>query len=191
MWYTISINVTEGGFFVKYHYLEKQVSVQDAVKEYAEKKIGKLERLFKKESDAQITFTGEGVRQTLEVTVSNDGMFYRARETGNDLFGAVDKAVAAIERQIRKNKTRLEKRLRQGAFEREVEIPHTSLEEEQDFAIVRTKRFALKPMTPEEAILQMNLLNHEFFVFRNFANGGNFAVVYRRGDGGYGLIEEG
>lgn len=176
---------------MKYQYLEKQANVQDAVKEYAEKKIGKLERLFKKESDAQITFTGEGVRRTLEVTVSNDGMFYRASETGPDLFGAVDKAVTAIERQIRKNKTRLEKRLRQGAFEREVEIPHTSFEEEQDFQIIRTKRFALKPMTPEEAILQMNLLSHEFFVFRNFLNGGSFAVVYRRSDGGYGLIEEG
>lgn len=176
---------------MKFHYLEKRVDVSNELKQYAEKKIGKLEKFFKMESDAQITFTGEGNRQTLEVTVSNDGMYYRAHDTNNDMFAAVDKVVTAIERQIRKNKTRLMNRLHQGAFEREAAVPHDDVAEEQDFEIIRTKRFVLKPMTPEEAILQMNLLNHEFFVFRNFASGGSFAVVYRRSGGGYGLIEEG
>ena len=178
---------------MKFQFVERRMEVSDALKEYAQKKIGKLDKYFKKEAETQVTFSTERNRNILEVTVNNDGMFYRSKEEGADVYASVDAAVAAMERQIHKNKTRLEKRLRQGAFERE--IPSTMAEpvvdEERDFPIIRTKRFALKPMTPEEAILQMNLLGHEFFVFRNFAGSGSFAVVYRREGGGYGLIEEG
>jgi putative sigma-54 modulation protein len=175
---------------MRFNYLGKHVNISDKFKQYAEKKIGKLEKFFKNESDVQITAAGEGIRQTVEITVSHDGMFFRAREMGDDRFALIDKAVTAIERQIRKNKTRLAKSLHQG-FDRDVEYATGDLTEEHEFDIVRTKRFAFKPMTPEEAILQMNLLHHEFFVFRNFSSGGAFAVVYKRGDGGYGLIEEG
>ena len=104
---------------------------------------------------------------------------------------SIDSACALIERQIRKNKTRLEKKLRDGALEREIKpefIPAEDYEEKDDFQIVRTKRFSLKPMTPEEAILQMNLLEHEFFVFLNMDDNDSFSVVYKRNQGGYGLI---
>ena len=100
---------------------------------------------------------------------------------------SIDSACTTIERQIRKNKTRLEKRLREGAFEKEF-LDRTPVAEESEFEIVRNKRFAIKHMTTEEAILQMNLLEHEFFAYKNEDEDGAFAVVYRRKNGGYGLI---
>ena len=175
---------------MKFSYLGKHVNVSEKFKEYAEKKVGKLDKFFKSEGTAQVTVSGEGNRQTVEVTVHHNGTIFRAREIGDDRLAMVDKAVAAIERQIRKNKTRLEKSLHQGFISHDAGYSESEVHEERDFHIHRTKRFALKPMTPEEAILQMNLLHHEFFVFRNI-EGGSFSVVYKRGGGGYGLIEEG
>jgi len=119
-------------------------------------------------------------------------MFYRVSETTSDMYASIDSAVAAIERQIRKNKTRLDKKLRAGAFDFAAEPVFVDVEDEEeqeDFSIIRTKKFPIKPMTPEEAILQMNLLEHEFFVFKNQEDDDRFAVVYRRKTGGYGLIE--
>ena len=140
-----------------------------------------------------VTFSIERGRHIAEVTVRNNGMFYRVTESTGDMYASIDSAVASIERQIRKNKTRLEKRLREGAFEREYRPADAILtpedEEEPDYRIVRTKRFAMKPMTPEEAVLQMNLLNHEFFAFKNQDADNAFSVVYKRKNGGYGLIE--
>jgi putative sigma-54 modulation protein len=104
------------------------------------------------------------------------------------MFASIDSACAAIERQVRKNKTRLEKKLRDGAFERTSQPVPEDDEEEPEFNIVREKRFSIKPMTPEEAILQMDLLGHEFFAFRNEQEEDTFAIVYRRKNGGYGLI---
>ena len=103
---------------------------------------------------------------------------------------ALDRATESLEQQIRKNKTRLEKRLREGALEREARPAYAPDDDEEDeeFKIVRSKRFSIKPMSPEEAILQMNLLEHEFFVFRNVEADGAISVVYRRKNGGYGLI---
>lgn len=178
---------------MKYHFFEKKVDVSDALREYAQKKIGKLEKYFKNEAEASVSFIREGGRHMTEITVSNEGMFFRAKEHSDDLYAGIDSGVSAIERQIHKNKTRLEKRLRQGAFEREIPstLPVPEIDEDTDFTIIREKRFNLKPMTPEEAILQMNLLGHEFFVFKNFARNAGIAVVYKRRDGGYGLIEEG
>ena len=101
--------------------------------------------------------------------------------------------MSTIERQIRKNKARLEKRLRKDAFERSVDVAEVSdfvPEEEEEFRIERVKRFPIKPMTQEEAILQMNLVDHAFFAFKNEDAGGAFSVVYRRENGGYGLIED-
>ena len=110
------------------------------------------------------------------------------------MYASVDSAVATIERQIRKNKTRLAKKLREGAVEREVqELPYVAEEdsaESEEFNVVRRKQFSIKPMSVEEAILQMNLLDHEFFVFRDEAADGAFSVVYRRKKGGYGLISD-
>ena len=106
------------------------------------------------------------------------------------MYASVDSGVAAIERQIRRNKTRLEKRLREGALERDDVPAYVPAEDDADeeFRIVRNKRFSIKPMSPEEAILQMNLLGHEFFVFKNMESEDAISVVYKRRQGGYGLI---
>ena len=107
------------------------------------------------------------------------------------MYASVDSGVAAIERQIRRNKTRLAKRLREGALERDAVPAYVQAEDDadsEDFQIVRSKRFSIKPMSPEEAILQMNLLGHEFFVFKNMDADDAFSVVYKRQQGGYGLI---
>ena len=107
------------------------------------------------------------------------------------MFASIDAAVGTIEGQIRKNKTRLARRLRQDAFVRTAEETSFAAEEpEEELKIVRTKQFYFKPMTREEAVMQMNLLEHNFFAFRDEDNGGSFAVVYRRNDGGYGLIDD-
>ena len=111
------------------------------------------------------------------------------------MFATIDAAVSSVERQLRKNKARLEKRLRQDAFSRSVDVEEMSSfapegEEEEEFRIVRTKRFPIKLMTVEEAVLQMNLVDHTFFAFKNADDDGSFAVVYKRNDGGYGLIED-
>ena len=176
---------------MKFTITEKKVQVTAELREYAEKKIGKLDRFFKTESEAFITFTTMRGRHIAEVTLKNNGMFYRVTEATGDMHASIDSAVGAIERQIRKHKTRLEKRLRDGVFDKE--IPSVSFDaaddDEPDFKIVRTKAFAVKPMTPEEAILQMNLLEHEFFVFKNQNHDDAFSIVYKRKQGGFGLIE--
>jgi len=176
---------------MKFTFTEKKVEIQDQLRDYAEKKIGKLDRFFKTESEAFITFATERGRYIAEVTIKNNGMFHRVTETTSDMQASIDSAVAAIERQIRKHKTRLEKRLRDGALDRETTsvVKHEAEEEELDFKIVRSKKFPIKPMTPEEAVLQMNLIDHEFFVFKNQNNDDVFSVVYKRKKGDYGLIE--
>ena len=176
---------------MRFTFTEKKVKVSDDLRAYSEKKISKLDRFFKSEADAFVTFTIERGRHIAEVTIKSQGMFYRVSESTSDMYASIDSAVAAIERQIRKNKTRLEKKLRDGAFEREIK-PEITVEdepEEDDFQVVRVKHFNIKPMTTEEAILQMNLLGHEFFVFKNEDAGGAFATVYKRKNGGYGLID--
>lgn len=179
---------------MKFTFTEKKIQTSDALREYAEKKIGKLDKFFKDESEAFVTFSVERGRHIAEVTLRNNGMFFRVTEQTSDMYASVDSAAAGIERQIRKNKTRLEKRLREGSLntvdEPAAVVNEPEEDEEPEFKIVRTKRFAIKPMTPEEAILQMNLLEHEFFIFRNQDNDERMAIVYRRKQGGYGLIED-
>ena len=175
---------------MKFTFTEKKMDASEDLRAYAEKKIGKIDRLFRTESDAYVTFSTERGRFLAEVTIKNSGMFYRVSELTSDMYASVDSAVASIERQIRKNKTRLEKRLRDGAIEREIKPFNVPAEAagEEEFKIVRNKKFYIAPMSVEEAILQMNLLEHEFFVFRNTDERDAFSVVYRRKNGGYGLI---
>ena len=177
---------------MKFTFTEKKMDASEDLRAYAEKKIGKIDRLFRTESDAYVTFSTERGRFLAEVTIKNSGMFYRVSELTSDMYASIDSAVASIERQIRKNKTRLEKRLRDGAIEREIkpfQIPSDDAGEEE-FKVVRNKKFYIAPMSVEEAILQMNLLEHEFFVFRNAEARDAFTVVYRRKNGGYGLITD-
>ncbi|MGI5984537.1 MAG: ribosome-associated translation inhibitor RaiA [Clostridiales bacterium] len=176
---------------MKFTITEKKIKVSDEIKEYAERKIGKIDRFFRGDAEAFITFSSERGRYRAEVTIENNGMFYRVSELTSDMHASIDSACASIERQIRKNKTRLEKRLREGVFEKEpVDNSIIHEDEEKEFDIVRSKRFPIKPMTPEEAILQMNLLEHEFFAFKNQSEDNAFAIVYRRKNGGYGLISD-
>ena len=176
---------------MKFTFTEKKMDSSEELRAYSIRKISKLERFFKTEADAYVTFSIERGRFLAEITIRNNGLYYRASELTNDMYASVDSGVAAIERQIRRNKTRLEKRLREGALEREVVPAYVPAEEEADeFKIVRSKRFSIKPMSPEEAILQMNLLDHEFFVFKNMDSDEAISVVYKRKQGGYGLISD-
>lgn len=165
----------------------RKMEVQDKLIKIAEKKIDKLSKFFGDDAEAVMTFSEQKDSKTVEMTIFSAGMIYRAEETCLDEYAAIDKVVDVIERQIRKNKTRLEKRLRDTAFSVPDEKPE---EEEKEFKIVKTKKHALKPMSVEEAILQMNLLGHQFFVFLN-AETDEDNIVYKRRDGNYGLIEIG
>ena len=176
---------------MKFQYSEKKVKLPGNVHAYAEKKVMKLARYFEEDAEALVVFSVEKNRNHVELTVHGAGTWFRASESTSDMFASIDAAVGTIEGQIRKNKTRLARRLRQDAFTRTVEETSFAVEEpEEELKIVRAKQFYFKPMTREEAILQMNLLEHSFFAFRDEDNGGTFAVVYRRNDGGYGLIDD-
>lgn len=177
---------------MRFTFTEKKVPISDKLKEYSERKIGKLDKFFKTEADAYLSFAVERGRHIAEVTLKSNGMYYRATESTGDMYASIDSAAAAIERQIRKNKTRLAKKLREGILEKEPEVaPEFPVDDtEETFDLIRTKRFAIKPMAVEEAILQMNLLGHEFFAFKNSEADNAFAVVYKRNNGGYGLIED-
>ena len=177
---------------MKFQFSEKKVKLPGNVHAYAEKKVMKLSRYFEEDAEALVVFSVEKNRNKVELTVHGAGTWFRASESTSDMFASIDAAVGTIEGQIRKNKTRLARRLRQDAFTRTVEETSFVSEEPEDaLEIVRMKQFRFAPMTREEAVLQMNLLEHNFFAFRDADNGECFAVVYRRNDGGYGLIEDG
>lgn len=180
---------------MKFVFTDKKVNIPNYIHNYAEKKVGKLDRYFKEDATAAITFSIEKDRNQVEVTIRSSGTIFRVSESSSDMRASIDAAVASLERQFRKNKSRLEKRLRQGAFERTIDEAEVASfvpdgPEEGEYRIVRTKTFPIKPMTQEEAILQMNLLGHSFFAFRDEDADGAFAVVYCRNDGDYGLIED-
>ena len=177
---------------MKFQFSEKKVRLPNNVHAYAEKKVMKLARYFEEDAQALVVFSVEKNRNNVELTVRGAGTWFRAHESTSDMFASIDAAVGTIEGQIRKNKTRLARRLRQDAFTRTVEETSFAVEEPEDeLEIVRVKNFRFAPMTREEAVLQMNLLEHNFFAFRDADNGDAFAVVYRRNDGGYGIIEDG
>ena len=176
---------------MKFQYSEKKVRLPENVHAYAEKKVMKLARFFEEDAEALIVFSVEKNRNNVELTVHGAGTWFRASESTSDMFASIDAAVGTIEGQIRKNKTRLARRLRQDSFTRTAEETSFATDEpEGELTIVRAKKFYMRPMTREEAILQMNLLEHSFFAFRDQDNGGSFAVVYKRNDGGYGLIDD-
>ena len=177
---------------MKFQYSEKKVKLPGNVHAYAEKKVMKLARFFEEDAEALVVFSVEKDRNKVELTVHGAGTWFRASESTSDMFASIDATVSTIERQIRKNKTRLARRLKKDAFSRTVHEETSFVPEatEDDLSITKVKTFYFKPMTREEAVLQMNLLEHDFFAFRDEDNGGSFAVVYRRKDGGYGLIDD-
>ena len=175
---------------MKYTYACKKVSLNDSIKEYAEKNISKLNHKIKKKKNKFMKFSVEKDNLcTVEITIRGGGTLLRAQTEApdGDMRGAIDAAVGYIERQILKNKTRLAKRLRSEGFPPAAPADDFEVAEEKEFNIVRTKRFSVKPMSTEEAILQMNLLDHDFFVFRS-SEDDSLCIVYHRKNGGYGLI---
>ena len=163
----------------------RKCTPRDSFKQRAEKRLKKVEKFFDSEAEAKITATVEKNEQIVEVTIFYNGMFYRSQERAVNMNDALDRCVDSLVRQIRKNKTRVEKRLHEGAFEAFDAIDE--FEPEDDYDVVRSKTISLKPESVEEAILQMNLLDHRFYVFLNEEHG-DISVVYKRNDGGYGLI---
>lgn len=163
------------------------MNVYNEMKELIEKKLSKFDKYFNGEADATVTLSCKHNLKYLELTISAANTLFRS-EIGADSFrDALDASIETIEGQIRRNKTRLAKRLRSGGLEFPVsEIEEPEGDEDQE-PIIRTKTFPIKPMSPEEAILQMNLLGHQFFVF-NDDQSAQTCVVYTRRDGTYGMI---
>jgi len=165
----------------------KGTSIKDSFRSSVEKKLAKLGRFFDDDTAAHVTVSTEGGREKVEVTIKSGGLNFRSERTTADRLDSLDAVVDVLSRQIIKNKGKLEKRLRQNAFAPGYDADFVGVEN-TSYEIVKTKRFPLRPMTAEEAILQMNLVGHSFFVFRD-SESGLTCVVYRRDNGDYGLLE--
>ena len=163
----------------------RKFNLKDSFRDYAEQKMKKIQRIFGDEADVKITVTMEKEWQTVETTVKKDGVLYRAECSADRMEDALDKTIDDLVRKLRKNKTRIEKKLRDVAPE--IPEPISEEGEEGEIKIVKSKHFPIKPMDAEEAVLQMNLIGHQFFMFRNM-DSGEINVVYRRKDGNYGLL---
>ncbi|PDO09567.1 MAG: ribosomal subunit interface protein [Candidatus Reconcilbacillus cellulovorans] len=179
---------------MKFNIRGENLEVTEALRQYAEKKIGRLERYFETPpvGEVSVTMSVNKNVQTVEVTIPLPGVLLRAEEHSEDMYASIDLVVDKLERQIRKHKTKINRKYRQqgikALFKEQAELSAAGKEEEDDLSIVRRKRFPLKPMDVEEAILQMNMIGHNFFVFANTETN-EVNVVYRRNDGKYGLIE--
>ncbi len=163
----------------------RKVNLRNNFKELAEKKLSKFDRIFDEDAEATVTVTVERNRQTVEITIKQRGMIYRAEETSLEMNEALDHVISALGRQIRRNKTRLE---RAKKVSQDIDFPDALYDEaDEEIQVARVKHFRVEVMTPEEAILQMNMLGHQFFLFRDDASG-EVNVVYRRKNGDYGLL---
>jgi putative sigma-54 modulation protein len=173
----------------------ENIEVTPALRDYVEKKLSKLERYFEAPltSEVHVTLSVGKELQNVEVTVPITGGLLRAEERATDMYASIDLVVDKLERQIRKHKTKVNRKIRldgglKNYFRDAESASGAGLDEEESFELVRTKRFTLKPMDVDEAILQMNMVGHNFFVFAN-SDTEQVNVVYRRNDGKYGLIE--
>jgi len=167
----------------------KNMDITDALRDIAESKLERIDKLFGTEVDAQVTMSVEKNRQIVEITIPlKNGVILRAEESTNDMYTSIDKSVDKLHKQLEKQKTRIEKRYRGHESIRVENIADVEEAEKRDLKIVKTKRFPVKPMDPEEAVLQMELMGHSFFVFGN-SESEEVNVVYKRKDGNYGLIE--
>lgn len=166
-----------------------KIEITDAIKSYIEEKLGKLDKYFEnpEEIRANIVVRTSGIHQVIEVTIPMKKAVLRAEERDKDLYAAIDFVSEKLERQIRKNKTRIKKRNNKESV---VDLIDFEVNEEEaiEEAIVKRKRIDTKPMSEEEAILQMNLLGHDFFLFHNFETDA-IAVVYKRKEGNFGILE--
>lgn len=173
----------------------KNTEVTQPLREYVEKRVGKITKYFGNIDEIFVLLAVEKDRHIVEVTAEvPGGLILRGEESTGDMYTSIDLVIEKLERQIRKQKTKLERRFRGGGFkselieEQKAQVQPEVEEDSGEFPIVKTKRFFVKPMDVQEAILQMNLLNHNFFVFRD-ASTNDICVVYKRKDGAYGLLE--
>ncbi len=178
----------KGGNTMKITIVGRKLNVYDDTRELIEKKLSKLDKYFKAaNTEATVTLSRKRNVSSLEVTINAGGTLFRSEVDADDFRIALDQTVDHIEGQIRKNKTKLAKRLRENVMDMSM-IPDPVEDVPEDEPIIRVKQFEFKPMTPEEAIMQMNLLGHSFYVFNDVTTG-DTCVVYTRKDGDYGLIE--
>ena len=173
----------------------KNIEITPPLREYVEKRVGKVTKYFDKVENISVLLTVTKGQHVVEVTVEvPNGVLLRGEESTTDMYTSIDLVVEKLERQIHKQKTKLAKRFRAGGFKSEViaesKFNAEQADESEEYPVVKTKRFSVKPMDVQEAIMQMNLLNHNFFVFRD-AETEEICVVYKRNDGAYGLLESG
>lgn len=173
----------------------RKANIKDEFKERLNKKLSKLDRFFNKDvvADVIVTNEKENEREKVEVTIRSNGIVYRGEKTTSDMFDSLECAVDAIVKQIVKNKTKIEKKLSTKTFIPKFDFFDTDdtddykEEKEEEYKIVKHKLYTSKPMLPTEAILQMNMIDHDFFIFIN-AQTGKVNIVYKRKHGDYGLI---
>lgn len=176
---------------MKYNLLCKKIELSESRKEQLMKKISRIEKFFDDDTECKIVISQQKKFIIIELTILYKGFMLRAEASSEDLMDAADECISKLDRQIRKNKTKLAKRIKEGGFESYVPFTEgaDSIEEEkEEFKIIKHKRFSSKPMSVEEAVLQMNMLGHDFFIFTN-PETMEVNIVYRRKDGDYGLIE--
>ena len=174
---------------MKYNIRGDKMVVTEAIRDYAEEKLGKLEKYFKDDDiTANVLTRVRGNSQIVEVTIPTSKFVLRSEEENDDLYAAIDLVSDKLERQIRKNKTRLNRNVKENVKEFNFDYTLDDAEEESKEKIVKRKNIEMKPMDEEEAILEMELLGHDFFVFKN-TNTESVCVVYKRKSGDYGIIE--
>lgn len=168
----------------------KNIDITPALRDYVEKRIGKVTKYFDNLGEITAVLTVQKGRHIVEVTVPVNGMLLRGEEATADMYTSIDLVIEKLERQIEKYKTKIARKFRtNGGFKGELVASHTpEVDAAEEFQVVKTKRFAVKPMAIEEALLQMNLIHHDFYVFMN-GDTEEVNVLYRRKDGNYGLIE--
>ena len=165
----------------------RNIDVTEGLKSAIHEKIGKLERYFTPDTEVHVTLSVEKERQKIENTIPMKGNIVRAEQTSDDMYVSIDLVEEIIERQLRKYKNKIVDR-QQAAASLSKAFVEEEIEDDDEIKIIRSKRFAMKPMDPEEACVQMELLGHDFYVFRN-AISDEVNVVYKRKDHTFGLIE--
>ncbi len=169
----------------------KNLEISDYLRDLVEKKVGKLDRYFSQDTEAVVTLSMEKSRHIVEVTIPYDGGVIRGEEVTADMYASIDNVLDKLEKQIIRHRTKLEKSLRTGAFKYDEPLfggTYEDMDDDEGPQIVRVKRFNVKPMSEEEAMLQIEMVGHSFYVFMN-ADTEEINVLYKRKDGNYGLIE--
>ena len=177
---------------MKFEFSSKNMTVPDRVFSHAEFRINELEHLFRGTPEAGVVFSAEDGKNAIELTIFSGSTIFRVVEKTSDMMVSIDAAASSIRRQLRENRLRLKEDINPDAFEKDADdlifIPEVDDHDAPTYQVVRSKEFEFGPMNVQEAILQMNLIGHSFFAFRNEDRDGAFSVVYRRNDGGYGIL---